>query len=381
MDQRERESTQTQRRAPAPTPEVGGRSGKAVLILGGLACTGGAALLVAGPLLHPAGEWAVRRAAEFGVNPGILAVVAAITFSASILLGAQGRAGRRLVEGAQRGEELSEKVGGQVVALRRSLHDFRAEIVWLREAMTGLAATVADHVARSDASQQADVNKEDAIFRIAASLDQLGARVEGRIHRIEGAQHDVLTRLEVNLEALTRRLESALEPAQGEWQATHAPEPQDFEFQAAPQAQTPREVDYGDAFEEPFVAGADDLEIEVTLEEPAAPLRSQAPEPAPVDGTGDMDPRLFETSLGLLDAFDEYGDYRPQQAMSQPPAPPSEPPAPLPGPASTEQTARLAPARSAPPVPTSKPATEAPPSAANLRLSRPKPHLGGPKNG
>lgn len=378
MEQRERESTSTQRRGPTPPPQVGGRSARAVLFLGGLACSGGAALLVAAPMLHPAGEWAVRRAAELGVNPGILAVVAAITFTAGVLLAAQGRASRRLVEGAQRGEELSEKVGGQVVALRRSLHDFRAEVVWLREAMTGLAETVRDHVARSDAAHQADVNKEDAIFRIAASLDQLGARVEGRIHRIEGAQHDALTRLEVNLEALTRGLESALEPAQAGWHPEPAPEPPAYSYRPAPSGATSRAADYGDAFEEPFVAGADDLEIEVTLEEPQAPLRAQVAPQETADGTGDMDPRLFETSLGLLDAFDEYGDYRPPQASAKSAAAPSEPPAPLPGPTRVEQTPRAMPAPSGAAAPTAKPA---PPSAANLRLSRPKPNLGGPRPG
>src|SRR5690606_703752 len=102
----------------------------------------------------------------------------------------------------------------------------------------------------------------------------------------------------------------------------------------APSRGASRAVDYASTFDDGYAPADEDVHVEVTFEEeaaqPATPTAAAQPERAPAKATDapkaelgpdEVDPALYETSLGLLDAFDEYGDYRPKDAAA--PTPPA----------------------------------------------------------
>lgn len=372
MDQSAREA-RPHPKPSTPQPDAGGgRGGAVLLVLAGLAAATLSGLLAVAGEVHPSGDWIALRLARLGVQPGLLGLCAVTLLGAAFVLGGVARVRRRVSESGRRGEELCEKVGGQVVALRRSLHDFRAEVVWLREAMTGLSEVVRDHLAQSQGAQNAAAHKDDAVFRVAASLDQLGARVEGRLQRTEAGQSEGLTRLESRLAGLGQQLEQTLGGLMGELANLSTGQGRYELDSRQPYDGTPSRpsIDYGDAFEEPYQGSESDLHVEVSLEE-LEPRRTEAskeqePQQAELDG---MDPALFETSLGLLDAFDEYGDFKPEKAAQQ-----EEPPAPLPGDPQGKQgtpgAAREGARTGASPPKAPGPGT---PPTGQLRLS-PRPH-------
>ena len=365
MDQSARDAARTSH-APARVTSAGGSGGAIFLFIAAFACAGAAGTLAFAERLHPSGEWFMRRLAEQGVQPGLLFLAAGIALLAACQVSGLGRFSRRIASTSQHGEELLEKVGGQVVVLRRSLHDFRAEVVWLREAMTGLSEVVRDHMAQADAARIAETNKGDAVYHIAASLDQLGARVDGRFQHAETEHSEGFARIEQRMQEFGQEVEERLRSVVAEFGSyehdTHGDAHGELGNGNAYARGGSREVEYAGTFDDGYVASEDDLHVEVTFEAPAAeptPARPAAPEarkaqptppaPAPAPAPAKpaskpaaeldpdaMDPALYETSLGLLDAFDDYGDYRPQSAAPAPAAPsasstPPTPPAPLPG--------------------------------------------------
>lgn len=136
-------------------------------------------------------------------------------------------------------DPLAREIAAELARVRGGLHDMRVEFVYVKDALSRLQQTAA----QSDA--ESDHDSEAAIFRLAASLDQLGGRIE---HELCSQRTWLAETLESHARAQansTRAVPPFADPyAQG------------FEGPA-------HEIDLAEG----FIAGDDDLHIQVTLDD------------------------------------------------------------------------------------------------------------------
>jgi hypothetical protein len=135
-------------------------------------------------------------------------------------------------------DPLARDIAGELARVRGSLHDLRVEFVYVKDALSRLQQTA------SQADAESDHDAEAAIFRLAASLDQLGGRIE---HELSTQR----TWLAGALEELAKPTAHASSPLP----AFADPYLQGFEGSA-------HEIHLAEG----FVAHDDDLHVEVALE-------------------------------------------------------------------------------------------------------------------
>lgn len=169
-----------------PTPEA--RGGGLLTTVGVLLVLGGVAL-AALPKLAPNYAWAVKSVTQHGLSVGL------IVLSGIVLFGL-GRIARQVSKGNAATDQNSddmlmlEHLIVDFTKLRDGVQDLRLEIAQVRETNTTIlqATTSLSESKNSEGSQ-------DAMFRMAASLDQVGARIEHRLGTQSTTIQDTLAEL------------------------------------------------------------------------------------------------------------------------------------------------------------------------------------------
>jgi hypothetical protein len=216
--------------------------------LASAAMLGGAAALALVPrAVHAAGP-AVAELARMGVTWPLLAgfgvVIAAVATTArrAPTSAAMQPVPEPESKASLAQDPLARDIAGELARVRGGLHDLRVEFVYVKDALSRLQQTA------SQADAESDHDAEAAIFRLAASLDQLGGRIE---HELSTQR----TWLSGAMEELTK---SATQ-ASSALPAFADPYLQGFEGSA-------HEIHPAEG----FVAHDDDLHVEVALESDAS---------------------------------------------------------------------------------------------------------------
>ena len=164
-----------------------------------------AALMLAGvalamlPVLAPQHAWAVRSAARYGLTSAPLLLASCVLFGVALSL----RSGRT-PQPEPRGEDhdlLLDQVASELAALRGGLQELRVEFVYVKDAQQTLLEALSERGDTSQAEAQ-----QSAMFRLAASLDQVGAKIEQRLAASESAMQGLLGELGAGITATQQRL-------------------------------------------------------------------------------------------------------------------------------------------------------------------------------
>ncbi|HVS11980.1 MAG TPA: hypothetical protein VMS76_19100 [Planctomycetota bacterium] len=229
--------------------------------LAGAACTAlGLALAFAGPL-SPSIARAAQRAADAGFHSGVLVMGGLLLVACGSLWR---RTSRSVSEETERQEDsqILEQVATDLVQMRGAVDRLQLVSNAVQDDLRSMYSALD---AQSQAMQGgSDGAQHDALFRLAASLDQLGARLEQRLVAQSGSLQQTLDQVGITASQAQRALEELAVSA-----AARAP----VELPAA----EPQWV-------VPVATPPDDL----------AGAEHAQPAPAP-------------PSLGLLDQLDDYG--------------------------------------------------------------------------
>ncbi len=294
MDSRENSSPAAGRSGatPLPTPvSIGGLG--LLIVLGGTAITAvGVALTVAVDRV-PRGEWIAAKLGEAGLASGALAATGLVLATVGLAMRSMARAHHKALSRASIPRE--PKPPQQLLTLtedqskiRMAMGNVQAELLANKARQDSILDVLRD-VSGFVHNEQAQAN---AMFRLAASLDQLGARIE---QRLKNQQESMQTRIEevaTTIEESRQGLMQAISELARELRTSNrAPLPART-YASNEETETEYEDDLG--WEESADSSdGDEFVIEVELEE-AAP------------------------ELGLLDEFDEMGNMRDNPS---PPAP------------------------------------------------------------
>jgi hypothetical protein len=183
----------------------------------GMAFAGTALSLL--PRFAPQYEWSVRNLASQGVTGGSIAVGGCLLIALGLAARAQARFFRDSEEPSD-ADLLLEHVAGELTDIRSDIRDANQRISQVKDETVGLF----EAVQARDNMDTTDHAASDATFRLAASLDQLGARIEQRL----GAQDATTERA---FEDVREQLASVRSLAEGLTQPETA--------QAAPAMATP----------------------------------------------------------------------------------------------------------------------------------------------
>lgn len=264
-------------------PETRGGFAEFLLLGTGLAqfLTGAALIIV--PSALPQYAWIVHSLARRGVT-GLPLYVGGVVLTGLWLSTRSNRTRAMAVrESAASAAGAIEKLASEVGHLGDGLQGLRIEFVYLKDALQ----TQSEH-AQSNTNTTAD-NAGDAMFRLAASLDQLGARLEARFnagHRELGQALQAVTGTVDSLKELSLQTKIELEAVQQQRPVEPA-----------------RHIELQDSHSRSSVAH--DLDVS--------------------DDWVD-DESLRSTRLGLLDMLDDLGRILPQRtspAVDRPSAPPT----------------------------------------------------------
>lgn len=237
----------------------------------------------------PKVSWKLGQISEgfkyLGIEGGTLVMGGLVLFALGML---------RRAQIADREEEaddrlLVEQVAADLLQVRDSLEEVNGGTSQLAKEMRALQGQVAE-VAQVQAAQpqqqpqQSGVG-EEAIFRLAASLDQLGARMEQRLKSQYGAMQDSLEELNGVVLAVRKNMQEMLEAAASEqhaWAQQQAPAPAHPEQAAYMEAEPAPMIHMQDA---PPVEGTP-LGLLDSLDDPMTEPRPVTPPPQQLARTG-----------------------------------------------------------------------------------------------
>ena len=162
---------------------------------GGLIAGVGGALCAFGPQFLPAQAEIFARVAARGITPGALWCAAALMCSLGMLARALGR---NLEVLGQTDDQslLIEQVAMDLAQTRSSMQELRVEFVYLKDHVTNMGRDLPTQIASANES-----TTRDAMYRLAASLDQVGARLEQRIRTQHGTLEGTLQEVQQSLQA------------------------------------------------------------------------------------------------------------------------------------------------------------------------------------
>ncbi|MFT4540023.1 MAG: prefoldin subunit 5 [Planctomycetota bacterium] len=300
------------------TPDVRRPIGATLMTLFGIIFAIGGPVLAIGPTyateIVPVAEMIVG----YGVSLDLLMMGGLIMIGLGSLAGYQVRHTRTILEPGLVEHDL-EQVDASLREMQSRIKELRDEDTLLRQEMLAVSKMVAD---LRDSTSRDAADEKNALFRLAASLDQLGERVD---HKVEQGTTAVGERifettgiieasrdyLQESIEEMTRELGNYVyEALEGE-----APEPGTI-----PASQPSPSLASRPHIEEP-APGLDDLEVVVSLEDETAFLQPEvapeAPAPIPVvtyaveptvepvfaDSPTDSITESIDSDLGLLDDF------------------------------------------------------------------------------
>jgi hypothetical protein len=309
------EQTTTIGRGPGST----GRAWTWFLLLAGCVAMSVGAVAGSGDALHPRVPWFASELAQAGGSPAALALGGAILFCLGTLRAAIGTVQRRLAGESASGPVL-EELSTQVLANRQDAQRILQETHAVGESAHQLLQLSQEH-----ALERANGHHDEASFRLAASVDQLGAGL-GKHMKLQGTEAEQrfaavdhvlericeqLVELRSGLDAVRTSQERVVEEAAQreavqellaqEEAAQESPSWSD-DWEPAPSAELSCEIPRSSS-PQPFPlrheglpSDEQELEIVVTLEE-----EHDLPE--------DEACTREEGSLGLLDYIDEFGEY------------------------------------------------------------------------
>lgn len=170
-------------------------SGAGWLGLGGFLCLLGSAGLLFGGKLLPQQADLLQRVQSHGLTPGLLLACAGVMFASHLASRWVGRHLARLGDRAEQDFAL-EQIAADMAQTRSSLQELRVEFVYLKESVSALGRDLPVQI--GEASEN---STRDAMYRLAASLDQLGARLEQRIRTQQGAIEEGLQDLRLTIQS------------------------------------------------------------------------------------------------------------------------------------------------------------------------------------
>lgn len=240
---------------------------------GTAALVSSAAMLAAGSFVPAATGW-IQAAGKQGITAGsaALAGVVLLGIHAASRRSAPAAAAPVIDDAPAASELVLEQVAADLAEARGALKDLRVDLVYLKDAIgSGKGQRASKREAASGES-----SSQDGVFRVAASVDQLGSRIDARLRKQEDMTIDALAQIQrtmretrMRLDELSQRIEAPQEPTQ----RTIAQAPvHEFDADVA-------EIATG------FEPSDDDLHVTVELED-------EAPE------------------LGILDRLDDTGALR-----------------------------------------------------------------------
>lgn len=275
MDSKARGGSGSQRSDTGESTE----SARWLSISGTAALVGAAGMLAMGSFVPAATGW-IQAAAKQGITAGSAALAGVV------LLGIHAASRRRapapvapaIDETAVAGGLVLEQVAADLADARGALKDLRVDLVYLKDALgNGKGQRASKREAPS-----ADASAHDGVFRVAASVDQLGSRIDARLRKQEDMTIDALAQIQRTMRETRARLDELS-------QRIEAPPPveQRAAELAAPQAHA--HAHEFDADVEEIATGFEpsDDDVHVTVE-----LDDDGPE------------------LGLLDRLDDAGVLR-----------------------------------------------------------------------
>jgi len=214
---------------PAKQP-LDARMGSQLFWVGGLIAAAGGAVCAFGPQFLPAQAELIGRVAARGITPGALWCAAALMGSLAIFARALGR---NLEVLGQTDDQslLIEQVAMDLAQTRSSMQELRVEFVYLKDHVTNMGRDLPTQIASANES-----TTRDAMYRLAASLDQVGARLEQRIRTqhgtLEGTLQEVQQSLQTTCDQIAQLQESfsqgpgpgpGLPPIPGTWELPTEP--------------------------------------------------------------------------------------------------------------------------------------------------------------
>lgn len=204
MARTQRANTSTRSRAgrepePAPVrrgaggpPQAAGSPEPTLLFLTGFLATAGGLALAAAPGLSPQLGKVTEKLAEMGLHTGALMMGGMILLA----LGMLSRALANVAEGGRSDSDtLLEQLGEDQATLRTVCARMEQRLGQLAQTVQGLG-----EAGEQSGAKQEESESSDALWRLAASLDQLGARLEkgldGHIRTLEQRIAGVVSALE-----------------------------------------------------------------------------------------------------------------------------------------------------------------------------------------
>jgi len=264
------------RRPPLSTHRPSGKSAQAALLtLMGLGATAAGLALTLAPKFSWQAAQVLSVFDSLGVQGGTLMMGGLALLGLAMVLrqGAQTR-----VAAIQAGEDtgLLESVAADVLQVGSLLESLETSIAGLKNDLDGLRAKVAEVSVPAQKQPSEGLDSEDAIFRLAASMDKVGARIEERLK----SQFTDLTGRLGKVETSLRETSVLIEKLEAPPAAVPAPMP-------APAPQQPAHY---------------------ATPEPHRAHEAPAPHPTAYSAAPDMRPEPDEAgSLGLLDELDDNG--------------------------------------------------------------------------
>jgi hypothetical protein len=270
-------------------------SGTVILLLaGGALAVAGVALEIVPEVAHQY-AWIVNGFAKHGITGMPLALCGLIFLGLCVVSRARDKADQRTAELTRREREaregaedqslLLEQLASDLALTRGGMQELRVEFVYLKDMVQSATKQSVDPTTGLDEAQA-------AVFRLAASMDQLGGRLEARLKSQDSVFHEVIAALRSEISATNTSLhELRARIEQGIQDATSTISSRTVEGATD-------EVDFGEV-EQGYRPSSDDLEVEVELEE------------------------LATNGLGLLDDLDDLG--KPRRSKTSPSIRPSIP--------------------------------------------------------
>jgi len=166
-----------------------------LLMMCGVMLWMGAAALMSVPVFVPQYAWIFRHAAKHGVTSGPLLMFGLCLFGLGFVARAIAAPKDELTESQERLRY--DQISGELALVRDGLDAARADLAILQ-----VASQSALEVAQAEQANAAAENRQDAIFRLAASLDQVGARLDQRVQAQQSAIQSTLQELGQSIQAL-----------------------------------------------------------------------------------------------------------------------------------------------------------------------------------
>lgn len=183
--------------APVPSrtdPVTVGRGPGGLLTVAGLGMAAAGTALTLLPRFAPEFDWTVRHLASEGLMGGTFAAAGCVLIALGMASRAQSRFFRAASERSD-ADLMLEILTSELTEIRAEIRDTNQRVGFVRDETRGLF----EAVQAREGMDGGDNETRDATFRMAASLDQLGARIDQRMNSREASIEQVFNELRQQL--------------------------------------------------------------------------------------------------------------------------------------------------------------------------------------